>query len=119
MPMNPKKTIEHNLTVENKGSPVKQTALRLHTNENILNCLNCNSIILQKNIGTFVEMDTDLPLLGKVSKLFKVNDIFDFENVAVSRKSNDQKYLACADCELAVGFFKGEEMFISFVHVSK
>ncbi len=74
-------------------------------------CKRCNCKILPPNMGTFVTQEPfELHIMHKkgeeesdtqmIKEFFKVNDMFDFDNVGFSNTVRNIKYLACADCDV-------------------
>ena len=84
------------------------------TNAKLL-CPNCNCCILLPKVGSKFTQEGCYSLLGQVNSWWKLSDIYDFENIAVSNKS-DYKYLACADCEMALGIVDNDSFLLSCNH---
>ncbi|CAB4054420.1 RABIF [Lepeophtheirus salmonis] len=76
-------------------------------------CKNCSSKIIAPNVGTYEEIDFELHPLRlkknsspsdvekeKIKQYYRVEDMFDFDNVGFSHTVDDTKFLACADCEM-------------------
>eukprot|EP00096_Caligus_rogercresseyi_P007825 TRINITY_DN2591_c0_g2_i1.p1 TRINITY_DN2591_c0_g2~~TRINITY_DN2591_c0_g2_i1.p1 ORF type:complete len:129 (-),score=46.40 TRINITY_DN2591_c0_g2_i1:95-481(-) len=84
-------------------------------NAKVVRCLNCSSKIMSNNVGTYEEIEFELHSLKakkakdpsdvvvekeKLTDYYRVEDIFDFDNVGFSHTVEDTKYLVCADCEM-------------------
>ena len=80
-------------------------------NKHAIYCKFCESMILQPNKAKFLEHEISLHKFNGneievLNNTWYVTDVFDFENIAVMRKVNNElvgegefKYLSCADCE--------------------
>ncbi|XP_055918830.1 guanine nucleotide exchange factor MSS4 homolog [Eupeodes corollae] len=83
-------------------------------NKNCVRCQFCNSLILSKKQGTYLQPNEvfNLPLIHAkntvdpsevetepIKDFWTVGDVFQFENISVSKPVNNLKYLTCADCE--------------------
>jgi len=72
-------------------------------------CLRCNCKILPPNMGTFMEFEFELVSMKKenegekerVTKFYRVDDMFHFDNIGFSNTVGNYKFLSCADCDLA------------------
>lgn len=83
-------------------------------NAKALCCQRCNCKILSPNTGTFeTSLEKDLHVMHKkqedagikkekMKQFFMVNDIYDFDNIGVTKpvENDTLKYLICADCEV-------------------
>ena len=70
-------------------------------------CKKCKSKILPPKTGFFTSAgDFDLHLMDdkdakeKVTRFFRVDDMFDFDNLGFSNTVEEVKFLTCADCEI-------------------
>lgn len=75
-------------------------------------CERCSSKILPSKVGTFEEIEFELNIMKKKSEtdsdltkekliqFYRVEDMFDFDNIGFSHTVEDTKYLICADCEI-------------------
>ena len=71
-------------------------------------CVRCQSKILPPNTGTFEEIECELDCIEKdkqgqkeiVREFFRVDDMFDFDNLGFTNTVENRKYLSCADCDL-------------------
>ncbi|KAI4497508.1 hypothetical protein M0802_007519 [Mischocyttarus mexicanus] len=79
-------------------------------NKEKLFCTFCPSKILNADTATFVTMEFALPHIHSkgedvgnqeetITEYWYIEDMFAFENIAVSHAVGNIKYLACADCE--------------------
>ncbi|XP_011501442.1 PREDICTED: guanine nucleotide exchange factor MSS4 homolog [Ceratosolen solmsi marchali] len=73
-------------------------------------CAYCSSKILNPGSATFINMNFSLPHMIRrrdeeaekrelINDYWLVEEINSFENIGVSHKVENVKYLACADCE--------------------
>ena len=81
-------------------------------------CQYCPSKILPPNMGSYEdEKEFELQIVKKsddgvihiakekLSQFYRVEDMFDFDNVGFSKTVDEVKYLICADCEAGpIGF---------------
>ena len=71
-------------------------------------CLRCGSKILPPGMGTYMETECELDCIEKdregeketVKEFFRVDDMFDFDNLGFTNTVGGMKYLSCADCDL-------------------
>lgn len=72
-------------------------------------CVRCQSKILPPGLGTFQEIPgchLDCFERGRegesetVTEFFRVDDMFDFDNLGFTNTVENRKYLSCADCDL-------------------
>ncbi|XP_008318335.1 guanine nucleotide exchange factor MSS4 [Cynoglossus semilaevis] len=84
-------------------------------NSKFVLCQRCDAKVLRPGIAVFTEKELFLPSMKKKSSLntsegsldgdtlmthWLVTDIFDFENVGITKDVGRIKYLICADCEI-------------------
>ena len=77
-------------------------------NKSQIVCLRCKSKILPPNMGTYEEIQCKLECIEKdrqgeeetVTEFFRVEDMFDFDNLGFTNTVGNMKYLSCADCDL-------------------
>ncbi len=88
-------------------------------NSHLLRCFRCRSKILPQGKGTYMELDEPFSLVTfrqkdgetgeseeKLSQFYRVEDMFDFDNVSFTKTVGSVQFLACADCEIGpVGYF--------------
>nr|AQS22668.1 guanine nucleotide exchange factor mss4 [Pseudodiaptomus poplesia] len=72
-------------------------------------CVRCGSKILPPSTGVYVDdvecelvsmRKEDAGLVEKVTQFYKVDDMFQFDNVGFTHTKDNIKYLSCADCDL-------------------
>ncbi|KAJ8667809.1 hypothetical protein QAD02_009472 [Eretmocerus hayati] len=77
-------------------------------NKEAVCCSFCPSKMLNPGSGTYIntERDEEVDKSEVISDYWKVENITNFENISVTRKVENIKYLACADCEIGpVGWY--------------
>ncbi|KAJ1354535.1 hypothetical protein KIN20_011511 [Parelaphostrongylus tenuis] len=101
------------------------------SNKERLVCIVCGSVVLLAGAGQWSNRSEMLPLcrqeknLGTqkeaVTGFWLVKDIYDFENVGLTKSGEVVKYLECADCEYGpIGFLDAHSKlhYVSNVRVS-
>ncbi|XP_031782412.1 guanine nucleotide exchange factor MSS4 homolog [Nasonia vitripennis] len=99
-------------------------------NAEVIYCAYCPSKILNPGAATFVNIDFALPhMLRKrdedtdkrepISDYWLVDEINNFENIGVSHKVENVKYLACADCEKGPVGWHDLATFRSYIALSR
>jgi len=93
-------------------------------NEKQLVCVRCSSKILPPGLGTFVESEFQLAPFKKeqeenVKHFYRVEDMFDFDNLGFTHTVDNIKFLSCADCELGPIGYHDLNTRRSFVAVSR
>ncbi|XP_059098460.1 guanine nucleotide exchange factor MSS4 homolog [Tigriopus californicus] len=95
------KKVDTSSLVDEKGKNLKQIV-----------CERCASKILPAKVGTLEEFNFELNIMKKesetdsdltkeqLSQFYRVEDMFDFDNIGFSHTVGDIKYLICADCEI-------------------
>eukprot|EP00088_Acartia_fossae_P062501 TRINITY_DN754_c0_g1_i1.p1 TRINITY_DN754_c0_g1~~TRINITY_DN754_c0_g1_i1.p1 ORF type:complete len:130 (-),score=30.70 TRINITY_DN754_c0_g1_i1:138-527(-) len=82
-------------------------------NRSQLVCVRCRSKILPPGTGTYVEIEFELTSFEKekqgakekLNQFFKVEDMFQFDNIGFTNVVDNYKFLSCADCDLGpIGF---------------
>ena len=71
-------------------------------------CVRCQSKILPPGLGTFQEIECQLDCFQKgregeketLREFFRVDDMFDFDNLGFTNTVENKKFLSCADCDL-------------------
>jgi len=73
-----------------------------------LTCLRCQSKILPPGVGSYEECEFELESMNKetagqkemVRQFFRVEDMFDFDNLGFTNTVGKYKFLSCADCDV-------------------
>lgn len=71
-------------------------------------CVRCKSKILPPKMGTYEEFEFELESMTKetagtkevLGQYFRVEDMFDFDNMGFTNTVENIKYLSCSDCEV-------------------
>eukprot|EP00092_Neocalanus_flemingeri_P005988 GFUD01006450.1.p2 GENE.GFUD01006450.1~~GFUD01006450.1.p2 ORF type:complete len:131 (-),score=46.08 GFUD01006450.1:84-434(-) len=71
-------------------------------------CIRCKSKILPPQMGTYEESQYELESMNKdtvgqkevLNQFFKVEDMFDFDNIGFTNTVETTKFLSCADCDV-------------------
>ncbi|XP_048779986.1 guanine nucleotide exchange factor MSS4-like [Ostrea edulis] len=90
---------------------VQENLMEDGKNKTKLFCERCSSIVLLPEKAVYSEIEFFLPHMKKktdgtsetgetLKKYWKVNDMFEFENVGFTNTVETIKYLICADCEI-------------------
>ena len=77
-------------------------------NKSQIVCVRCKSKILPPNMGTYEEIECELDCIEKdregdkeiLKEFFRVEDMFDFDNLGFTNTVENRKFLSCADCDL-------------------
>jgi len=97
-------------------------------NQHQLSCVRCKSKILPPATGTFTEGDAfelacmvkeKVGEVEKVEQFFRVESMFDFDNLGFTHTVDNFKYLSCADCDLGPIGYHDLTTKISFLAVSR
>ena len=96
------------------GPKVEMSGLLSEESKNMkqLSCSHCPSKILPPQLGFYEDSkeyelqivkknDEGVVLIAKekLSQFYRVEDMFDFDNVGFSKTVDNMKYLICADCD--------------------
>ena len=97
-----------------QGPTVETSSLLSQDSKNMkqLICLHCPSKILPPNMGFYEDSkEYELQIVKKdaegavcitkekIFQFYRVEDMFDFDNVGFSKTVDNKKYLICADCD--------------------
>ena len=90
--------------VMNSGALINEAG----KNKSQIVCVRCKSKILPPNMGTYEETECELDCIEKAKKgekeivkeFFRVEDMFDFDNLGFTNTVGNRKFLSCADCDL-------------------
>ena len=94
-------------------------------------CQRCHSKVLPPKMGTYVQTVYELNLMKKksdgsgeatdldrIGQFYRVEDMFDFDNVGFSKSVGDVKFLICADCEIGpIGYFKDNKCYVALARI--
>ncbi|XP_023330554.1 guanine nucleotide exchange factor MSS4 homolog [Eurytemora carolleeae] len=93
-----------------------------------ITCAQCKSKILPPNMGTYVS-EPELELasfktenagqLEKLNEFFRVEDMFDFDNLGFTNTIDNLKFLSCADCNLGPIGYHDLNTKLSFIALSR
>lgn len=93
-------------------------------------CERCQSKILPPKMGTYEESEFELhpmkkkkeddeEIPEKLKQFFRVEDMFDFDNIGFTKAVGDVKYLICADCEIGpLGYSQANKCYIALARVA-
>lgn len=77
------------------------------TNLTNIRCSVCNCLILRPQLGSRRIVEVTLPGDVQSTEFWKIDDVYSFDNIAVSHPFEDKKLLTCAECERGVlGFIE-------------
>jgi len=71
-------------------------------------CIRCKSKILPPKMGSYEESEFELESMTKelvgqketLTQFFRVDDMFDFDNLGFTNTVQNIKFLSCADCDV-------------------
>jgi len=71
-------------------------------------CVRCKSKILPPHLGTYEECEFELESMTKetagtkevLTQFYRVEDMYDFDNMGFTNTVQNIKYLSCSDCEV-------------------
>jgi len=96
-------------------------------NSKQLVCIRCKSKILPPQMGTYEETEYELESMSKetvgqkeaVNQFYRVEDMFDFDNVGFTNTVDTTKFLSCADCDVGPLGYHNLSTKKSFVALSR
>mmetsp|Transcript_3897 Transcript_3897/g.8173 ORF Transcript_3897/g.8173 Transcript_3897/m.8173 type:complete len:99 (+) Transcript_3897:146-442(+) len=72
------------------------------TNLTNIRCSHCNCLILRPNLGHKRFVEVVLPGDAQFNEFWMIEDIYSFDNIAVTHQFEDKKLLTCAECEKGI-----------------
>merc|ERR1719244_1784543 len=96
-------------------------------NSQQLVCVRCSSKILPPGLGTYMEFEFELSSFHKENKeekvtekeFYRVDDMFDFDNLGFTNTVDNIKFLCCADCDLGPIGYHDLTTKLSFLAVAR
>jgi len=90
-------------------------------------CIRCRSKILPPKMGTYEEFQYELESMSKetvgqkemVNQFFRVEDMFDFDNLGFTNTVDTTKFLSCADCDVGPLGYHNLTTKISYVALAR
>eukprot|EP00090_Calanus_glacialis_P001256 TRINITY_DN10871_c0_g1_i1.p1 TRINITY_DN10871_c0_g1~~TRINITY_DN10871_c0_g1_i1.p1 ORF type:complete len:117 (-),score=27.67 TRINITY_DN10871_c0_g1_i1:83-433(-) len=90
-------------------------------------CIRCKSKILPPQMGTYEESQYELESMNKetvgqkemLKQFFRVEDMFDFDNVGFTNTVDTTKFLSCADCDVGPLGYHNLTTKISYVALAR
>jgi len=90
-------------------------------------CIRCKSKMLPSQLGTYEVSEFSLESMTKgqegekevVSQFYRVEDMFDFDNIGFTNTVENKKFLSCADCDVGPLGYHDLETKKSFLALSR
>jgi len=90
-------------------------------------CIRCKSKILPPQMGTYEESEFELESMTKdtvgqkevLKQFFRVEDMFDFDNIGFTNTVETTKFLSCADCDVGPLGYHDLTTKISFLSLAR